>query len=127
MGLNQANTAPQVIINNNFKDLAALLQNSSSNSPPMATRSCPPQQQLNVSCLIRAALVPKMRLEDFCDRFDLLVIILQKLDILKVTGLHTLRFVSDAQLVENGGMDTGELADVHDAQERWTLGKGQDG
>jgi len=127
MGLNQANTAPQVIINNDFKDLATLLQNNSSNSPPMATRSCPPQQQLNVSRPIRAALVPKMRLEDFCDQFDLLVIILQKLDILKVTGPHALHFVSDAQLVENGGMDTGELADVHDAQERWTLGKGQDG
>jgi len=37
-----------------------------------------------------------------------------------------LRFVSDAQLVENGGMDIGELADVCDAQEQWTLGKRQD-
>jgi hypothetical protein len=40
-------------------------------------------------------------------RFDLSVIILQKLDTLKVTGPHALRFVSDAQLVENGGMDIG--------------------
>jgi len=92
----------------------------------MAARSHLPQQQLNVPRPIRAALVPKMKLEDFCDRFDLSVIILQKLDILKVTGPHALRFVSDAQLVGIGGMDIGELADVRDAQERWTLGKGQD-
>jgi hypothetical protein len=59
-----------------------------------------------------------MRLKDFCDQFDLSVIILQKLNILKVTGPHTLHFVSDAQLVENRGIDIRELADVHDAQER---------
>jgi len=126
MGLNQTNTAPQVVINNDFKDFAAILQNNGNNNPPVAARSHLPQQQSNVPRPIRAALVPKMKLEDFCDRFDLSVIILQKLDTLKVTGPHALRFVSDAQLVENGGMDIGELADVRDAQERWTLGKGQD-
>ena len=85
-----------------------------------------PQQQLNVPRPIRAALVPKMKLKDFCGRFDLSVTILQKLNTLKVTGPHALRFVSDTQLVGNGGMDIGELADVRDPQERWTLGKGQD-
>jgi hypothetical protein len=126
IGLNQTNTAPQVVINNDFKDLSTLLQNNGNNNPPMAARSHLPQQQLNVPRSICAALVPKMKLEDFCDWFDLLVIILQKLNILKVTGPHALHFVSDAQLVGIGGMDIGELADVRDAQERWTLGKGQD-
>ena len=84
-----------------------------------------PQQQLNVPHPICAALVLKMKLKDFCDRFDLSVTILQKLDTLKVASPHALRFVSDTQLVGNRGMDIGELADVRDAQEQWTLGKGK--
>src|ERR1700679_2231269 len=99
IGLNQTNTAPQVVINNDFKDLATLLQNNGNNNPPMAARSHLPQQQLNVPHPICATLVLKMKLEDFCDRFDLLMIILQKLDTLKVTSPHALHFVSDAQLV----------------------------
>jgi len=65
-----------------------------------------------------------MTLADFCEKFDLSVFILQKLDVLHVTGPHALRFISNQQLVEVGGMDIGELADVRDAQERWGYGQG---
>lgn len=75
---------------------------------------------------LRAALVPKMTLTDFCETFSLSVFILQKLDVMKITGPHGLRFVSNQQLVEVGGMDIGELADVRDAQERWGYGYGKD-
>jgi len=71
-------------------------------------------------------MVPKMTLFVFCERFDLSDFILQKLDVMKVTGPHGLRFISDQQLVEVGGLDVGELADVRDAQERWVFGQGQD-
>jgi hypothetical protein len=74
---------------------------------------------------IRAALVPKMTLDAFCEQFDLSIFVLQKLDTLKITGPHGLRFISDRQLIEQGQMEVGELADVRDAQERWTLGQGQ--
>jgi hypothetical protein len=127
MGINnQTNTTPHVVINNDFKDLAAILQNNNSSAAPTAANPCPPQQNSNAPHVIHAALVLKMRLSNFCDRFDLSIFILEKLDALKVTGPHALRFVSDTQLVEKGGLDIGELVDVRDAQEHWTLGKGQD-
>jgi hypothetical protein len=67
-----------------------------------------------------------MTLAVFCNTFDLSDFILQKLDVLKITGPHGLRFVSDRQLSEMGQLDIGELADVRDAQERWAMGLGQD-
>jgi hypothetical protein len=66
-----------------------------------------------------------MSLENFCEHFGLSVYVLWKLDALRITGPHRLCFISDQQLVEKG--EIGELADVQDAQERWTLGQGQDG
>ena len=74
----------------------------------------------------RAANIPKMSLTHFCDHFGLSVYVLQKLDALRITGPHGLRFVSDQQLVEKGELEIGELADVQDAQEWWMLGQGQD-
>jgi hypothetical protein len=67
-----------------------------------------------------------MALGDFCDKFDLSIYILQKLDTLKITGPHALRFITNQHLVEFGGLDIGELADVRDAQERWGYGQGRD-
>ncbi|KIJ15614.1 hypothetical protein PAXINDRAFT_114833 [Paxillus involutus ATCC 200175] len=71
---------------------------------------------------LSAALVPKMDLHTFCDHFNLSLAILQKLDVMKITGPHGLRFVSNTDLREIGKLHIGELADVRDAQERWTLG-----
>ncbi|KAF9233112.1 hypothetical protein BU15DRAFT_66876 [Melanogaster broomeanus] len=70
----------------------------------------------------RPELVPKMTLEAFCDRYDLSIFILQKLDVMKVTGPHGLRFISNEQLFDIGQLDVGEVADVRDAHERWMLG-----
>jgi hypothetical protein len=63
-----------------------------------------------------------MDLHTFCDHFNLSLAILQKLDVMKITGPHGLRFVSNTDLREIGKLHIGELADVRDAQERWTLG-----
>jgi len=76
--------------------------------------------------MTRAALVPKMSLGDFCDKFNLSIFILEKLDTLKITGPHALQFISNQHLVKHGGMDIGELADVRDAQQRWGYGLGHD-
>lgn len=67
-----------------------------------------------------------MMLDIFCERFSLTVAVLQKLNIMKITGPHALRFVTNQQLVELGGMEIGEIGDVRDAQEHWTLRQGQD-
>jgi hypothetical protein len=110
--------APSIVINNDFEGLAAMFQG---NKPPPG-----PQVPANpVPRPIRAAQVPKMTLIAFCERFDISDFVLQKLDVLKITGPHGLRFVTDEQLVHAGQLDIGELADVRDAQERWTLGQGQ--
>jgi hypothetical protein len=87
-------------------------------------RGDPQRPQLSASALrlTRPALVPKMNLATFCERFNLSDFILQKLDTMQITGPHGLRFVSNQQLVEAGNMGIGELADVRDAQERWSLG-----
>lgn len=37
---------------------------------------------------------------------------------MKVTGPHSLQFITDEQLVK-GEIDVGEIGDVHDAQEQW--------
>ena len=63
---------------------------------------------------------------DFCNKFDLSIYILQKLDTLKITGPHALWFITNQHLVEFGGLDIGELADVQDAQEHWGYGQGRD-
>lgn len=68
-------------------------------------------------------MIPEITLETFCERYSLSVFILQKLDVLKITGPHGLHFVEDDALVEKGNLDIGELADVRDAQERWRLGE----
>lgn len=44
-----------------------------------------------------------MILVDFCEKFDLTIFILQKLNILKVTEPHVLWFILNQQLVEVGG------------------------
>jgi hypothetical protein len=65
-----------------------------------------------------------MRLQDFCMCFELSDTIQQKLDGMKITGPHGLRFVTDLDLRDVGKLDVGELGDVRDAQERWALGLG---
>jgi hypothetical protein len=65
-----------------------------------------------------------MTLFIFCECFDLSDFILQKHNVLKITRPHGLRFITNQQLIEMGQLDIGELADVHDAQERWALGMG---
>jgi hypothetical protein len=112
---------PSIVINNDFKDLAAMIQ---TNNPAPPAQGFIPAAVL-ASCPIRAALVPKMTLDAFCEQFDFSIFVLQKLNTLKITGPHGLRFISDRQLIEQGQMEVGELADVRDAQEHWTLGQGQ--
>ena len=63
-----------------------------------------------------------MNLMTFCEHFDLSDFILQKLDTMQITGPHRLRFVSNQPLVDIGQMSIGELADVCDVQEQWSLG-----
>ncbi|KIJ15654.1 hypothetical protein PAXINDRAFT_99503 [Paxillus involutus ATCC 200175] len=75
---------------------------------------------------LSAALVPKMDLRTFCDHYNLSLAILQKLDSMEITGPHGLRFVSNTDLREIGKLHIGELADVRDAEERWSLGQGVD-
>jgi hypothetical protein len=65
-----------------------------------------------------------MALGDFCNKFDLSTYILQKLNTLKITGSHALQFITNQHLMEFGGLDVGELADVWDAQEHWGYGQG---
>lgn len=75
---------------------------------------------------IRPAQVPKITLNEFCHRFQLTSPILEKLEVMKVTGPHALRFVTDTHLVELGKMEIGEIADVRDAEERWAFGTGKE-
>ena len=65
-----------------------------------------------------------MALGDFWDKFDLSIYLFPKLDTLKITGPHVLQFITNQHLVEFGGMDIDELADVQDAQEHWGYGQG---
>jgi hypothetical protein len=106
--VNQNQSSPSIVINNDFKDLAAMMQ---------ANNPIPPTQNLvsatgPVSCPIQAALVPKMSLLVFCEQFNLSDFVLQKFDTLKITRPHGLQFVSDQQLVVHGQLEVGELADV---------------
>jgi hypothetical protein len=116
-----APATPNIVIQNNFEGLAGLLLQCNPALPasvPNSTQSAPRMTRAAL------ALVPKMTLVDFCEKFNLSVFILQKLNVLHVTGPHALRFISNQQLVEVGGMDIGQLADVRDAQEHWGYGQG---
>jgi hypothetical protein len=115
-----ASAGPNIVIQNDFKGLAGLLQHNT--APPQST----PAFVQSLPCMTRAALVPKISLVDFCNKFDLSICILEKLDTLKITRPHALQFISNQHLVKHGGMDIGELADVRDAQEHWRYGLGHD-
>ncbi|KIM74431.1 hypothetical protein PILCRDRAFT_92599 [Piloderma croceum F 1598] len=112
---------PSIIINNDFKDLAAAMQGHHNplDHPPPGVNP-PPSQPTHQP--IRAALVPKMTLAAFCDYYELHLIIEGKLNELNITGPHALHFVSNQQLADEVRLSVGELADVRDAQERWLLG-----
>ncbi|KIK76357.1 hypothetical protein PAXRUDRAFT_28975 [Paxillus rubicundulus Ve08.2h10] len=93
-------SAPQIVINNNFKDLTGILWGDHMN-PKIPNPPLPHHDPAKLS----AAL---------------------KLDIMKITGPHGLHFISNTDLCEIGKLNIGKLADVHDAQEQWTLGQGMD-
>ncbi|KAG6371132.1 hypothetical protein JVT61DRAFT_9895 [Boletus reticuloceps] len=114
------NTSPSVVVNNDFKELANVLlaDNRNIRQPPAQVPAPPPATVVSP----QAALIPKITLQTFCDRFKLSISILTKLNAMKITGPHCLRFVTDGQLVEKGQLDIGELADVRDAQEHWMQG-----
>jgi hypothetical protein len=116
-----APATPNIVIQNDFEGLAGLLLQRNPALPasvPNSTQSAPHMTRA------APALVPKMTLVDFCEKFDLFVFILQKLNVLHVTGPHALWFISNQQLVEVRGMDIGQLVDVRDAQEHWGYGQG---
>ncbi|KAH7919553.1 hypothetical protein BV22DRAFT_1199411 [Leucogyrophana mollusca] len=132
LNIQNPSTAPSIIINNDFKDLAGLLHGDRGNNPPPpdhhndhhrlhanAPRQVAPRP-------LRSAHVPKMGLVAFCEHFALSAFVLEKLDVINVTGPHCLRFISDAQLTD-AELSISELADLRDAQERWALGVGPDG
>ncbi|KAG6374257.1 hypothetical protein JVT61DRAFT_4274 [Boletus reticuloceps] len=99
--------APSVVINNDFKDLANILLGSRQQNDAAALAEPPkvPSQP---------ALLLKITLEDFGCRFTLSNDILQKLATMKVTGPHSLWFITDKQLAK-GGLDVGEIGNVRDA------------
>ncbi|KAF9226147.1 hypothetical protein BS17DRAFT_765208 [Gyrodon lividus] len=85
--------APNIIINNDFKDFAALLHRHQRNDPagppdnhPHTVNAQPPGPQP-----LRPALEPKMNLKDFCEQFLLSFVILQKLNFI---NLYLLNLVS---------------------------------
>jgi len=102
-------SAPSIVINNDFKELAGALRGDQ--GPPQPH----PARPTATPRMMRPALIPKMTLAVFCNTFDLSDFILQKLDTLKITGPYGLCFVNDRQLSEMGQLDIGELADVRDA------------
>ncbi|KAF9245425.1 hypothetical protein BU15DRAFT_59018 [Melanogaster broomeanus] len=108
------NMGTSIIVNNDFKELANVLVGD---RRPVQLVLQPISQNRP-----RPELVPKMTLEAFCDRYDLSIFILQKLDVMKVTGPHGLRFISNEQLFDIGHLNVGEVADMHNAHERWMLG-----
>ncbi|KIJ15656.1 hypothetical protein PAXINDRAFT_133790 [Paxillus involutus ATCC 200175] len=93
---------------------------------PKEKATAPAQKSQRQLTKLSPALVPKMDLYTFCGHFNLSFTILQKLRSMKITGPHGLRFVSNTDLRESGKLDIGELADVRDAEERWSLGQGVD-
>jgi hypothetical protein len=66
------------------------------------------------------ALPPKITLEFFCQTYELSEDIQAKLAVLKVMGPHALHLIKDNQLSGEGKLVIGELADVRDAEERWS-------
>ena len=61
-----------------------------------------------------------MRLDSFCDTYDLSNAIKDKLIAIHIAGPHTLRLITDTDLRAEGGLSVGELASVRDAQLRWS-------
>ena len=59
-----------------------------------------------------------MTLDNFCERFEICINILQKLDIMNITGPHALRYITKQDFLD-GGLNLGEIADVRDAYEWW--------
>lgn len=64
---------------------------------------------------------PCLSLDEFCSNYQLSSDIKAKLHAQKITGPHALRFVNDEQLLGPFGLAIGELADVRDAFECWSL------
>ena len=61
-----------------------------------------------------------MKLDSFCDTYDLSDAIKDKLVAIHIAGLHTLRLITDTDLQGEGGLSVGELASICDAQLRWS-------
>lgn len=62
---------------------------------------------------------PRLSLADFCANFMLSDEIKEKLAAKKITGPHSLRFISDNDFIEKIGLEIGELGDVRDAEQQW--------
>ncbi|KAK7014444.1 hypothetical protein VNI00_019354 [Paramarasmius palmivorus] len=108
---------------------------SCSNSKPVTPLQPPPPQVIilsdrmyNCSDLESSTsqtpspvLARKIDLRTFIDKYDLSGDIYDKLRSFKVTGPHSLRFLSDDVLAANG-FELAEIGDIRDAEEQWSKG-----
>lgn len=67
----------------------------------------------------KAPLPPKMSLVDFCNTYELSDSVYTKLLTMDIDGPHLLRKVSDGALEQAGKLTVGQIAAVHDAEERY--------
>ncbi|KAJ7441185.1 hypothetical protein B0H11DRAFT_2351170 [Mycena galericulata] len=82
------------------------------------------QQRINAPAPLPRRIPPQISLEIFVDRYNLTNAVYQKLADFSVTGPHTLRHLKNEHLLE-AGLNHAEVANVHDAQDRWVAGEGE--
>jgi hypothetical protein len=68
---------------------------------------------------VNPAPPPTMKLDEFCEQYELSDSIRKKLGNIQITGPHVLCLISDSDLRGEGQLSIGELASVRDAQLRW--------
>ncbi|KAF6742071.1 hypothetical protein DFP72DRAFT_831627, partial [Ephemerocybe angulata] len=109
----QASTQAQIPpINITFSGLADALRGMPS-APAPAIQPGPAQPP-------RKKLPPQMELHAFCTKYSLHDALEWKLKAVDVSGPHVLRLIGDAALVDKARLSIGELATLHDTEERWT-------
>ncbi|KAF8223278.1 hypothetical protein L208DRAFT_1317741, partial [Tricholoma matsutake] len=62
---------------------------------------------------------PKLSLNDFCMDYEIPEPFHDKLQKLCIQGPHTLCWISDDDLHQEGGLVLGELGTLHDAEQHW--------
>lgn len=108
------NAQPQIVINNNFEGLNQLINPNAPAAAPVPIVSALPLAPKPFN----PVSVPKMTLDNFCERFEICINILQKLNIMNITGPHALHYITKQDFLD-GGLNLGEIADVQDAYEWW--------